>query len=285
MKSKSLKKILFVFLFSALAFFAACSSSDEKDDLTDTDTVSDEDFSGDAEQGDADHNPAEDADTTPDNGDSADDSGNTTPDNGNSADDSDKPADNTDTTGDADTADDTDSGSTDDTDTTGDTGTPDESDTDFEKAAEGCTMIEVPTITMSGYPDEINGYFSPAMGGNAIDIIKILFSGGGLKEGTYALGTGMNENYAQCQQCVMVWVDAEYGEAKEYYFQTAGTLKITKIAGEGDAKRTNGNIKNLILKRAEDNVNYVFVPNGECVAAKFVEWETITDDPSTPGND
>lgn len=260
MKSKIVEKILFVLLFSSLACFVACSGSDEKDDLTDTDADTSDSGITDDDAADADSN-----DTTSDNSDSTDDSADTTPDN------PDTTPENPDST-------------PDDTDTTDDADTSDETDTDFEKESEGCTMIEVPKITMSGYPDEINGYFSPAMGGNAIDIIKI-FLMGDLKEGTYELGTGVNDNYAQCQQCVMVWVDAELAAAQEYYFQTTGTLEITKVAGEGDAQRTNGNIKNLIMKQAEDNLDYIFISNGKCIAAKFVEWETITDDPSTPGND
>ncbi|MBR4532491.1 hypothetical protein IKO70_08805 [bacterium] len=275
MKSKNfIEKILFILLLSALALFVACSSSDEdKEELTDTEADS------------------SDIDTTPDSGDSTDDSADTTPypadttpDGTDSTGDSDEPAGDNDTEPTND--DDTDTEPTEPTEPTNPTEPEptDEPDPEFEQNAEGCTMIEVPTITMSGYPDEINGYFSPAMGGNAIDIIKI-FLMGDLKEGTYELGTGVNDNYSQCQQCVMVWVDAELAAAKEYYFQTAGTLQITKVAGEGDAQRTNGNIKNLILKQAEDNLDYIFISNGKCIAAKSVEWETITDDPSTPGND
>ncbi len=214
--SNFIEKILFVLLFSALALFVACGSSDETEEQPDTDAVTND--SGDSD--------ATDSETTPDN------------------------------------------------------------DTDNATVSD-CIPIEVPTITMSGYPDEVNGYFSPAMGENAIDIVKIYLLGE-LKEGTYELGTGLNDNYAQCQQCVMVWVDAELATAKEYYFQTAGTLTITKIAGEGDAKRTNGNITGLVLKQAEPNEymsNFWFIPDGKCITAERIEWETITDDPSTPGND
>ena len=171
MKSKILEKILLVLLFSAFAFIVvSCSKSDDKEDLPDT--VSDEDSSDDAEPaGDTDSEQKEDADATPENPDP-------TPDNSDSADDSDAPE--------------------------GDTGADDEqadeTDTDFEKEAEGCTMIEVPKITIGGaYPDEVDGYFSPAMGGNAIDIIQIMLLGE-RKEGDYELGTGRNETYMSCKR-------------------------------------------------------------------------------------
>lgn len=233
--SNFIEKILFVLLFSALALFVACGSSDETEEQPDTDAITNDSDTTDLE-------------TTTDNDE------------------------NTEVTSDEETNPDTDASDIE----------PADNDTNNTTVSE-CIPIEVPTITMSGYPDEVNGYFSPAMGGNAIDIVKIYLMGE-LKEGTYELGTGLNDNYAQCQQCVMVWVDAELGTAKEYYFQTAGTLTITKVAGEGDAKRTNGNITGLVLKQAEAN-KYTFIPDGKCITAERIEWETITDDPSTPGND
>ena len=261
-------KILFILLFSALVLFVACGNSDKED--TDTDVSTDEDTA------------------TNDNGNSETADSETT-------DKTEHPDydENTEITTDNETNPDNDASDAgpDDNDpepVTDEDGNNETTDNDSDNGPiEGCTAIEVPTITMSGYPDEINGYFSPAMGGSAIDIIKIYLLGD-LQEGTYELGTGLNDNYTQCQQCVMVWVDAEFAAAQEYYFQTAGTLTITKVAGEGDAKRTNGNITGLVLKQAETNEHmsdFWFIPNGKCITAERVEWETITDDPSTPGND
>ena len=264
MKSRNfIEKIFFIFLFSALACFVACSSSDdEKEDLTDTDTVSDEDTTGDTEpSGDTDSEPADDTDTAPDNADSADDS--------------DVPAGDTDTNTDTDTepAEPTDPAEP----------TTEEPDPGFEQDAEGCTMIEVPQITMGGsHADEINGYFSPAMGESTIDIIKILLMGD-IKTGSYDLGSGVNDNYAQCQQCVMVWVDAALATANGYYFQTHGTLTITEVKDVDGIKRTVGKIKNLILQQAEANEymsDFILIPDGKCIAAEIVEWDTT----NTPGN-
>ena len=232
--SNFIEKILFILLFSALACFVACSSSNEED-TTDTDTVSDEDST-------------DDADPTGDT-DSADDSGEPT----------------------GDTDSDTEPEPT------------DEPDPEFEQNAEGCTMIEVPKITMGGaYADEINGYLSPAIGGNAIDIIRIYLMGN-IKEGTYELGTGLNETYMNCEQCVMVWVDAELGTADEYYFQTHGTLTITEVKDVEGIIRTVGEIRNLILKQAETNEymsDFTLIPDGKCIAAEIVEWDTT----NTPNN-
>lgn len=247
MKSKILEKILLVLLFSAFAFIVvSCSKSDDKEDLPDT--VSDEDSSDDAEPaGDTDSEQKEDADATPENPDP-------TPDNSDSADDSDAPE--------------------------GDTGADDEqadeTDTDFEKEAEGCTMIEVPKITIGGaYADEVDGYFSPAMGDANIDYIHIYLYN--RVEGEYELGTGKNATYANCSECVTVTVDEAEAVANEYYFQTSGTLKITKVATVDEVERTSGEIRNLILKQAEPVDHFEdmeFIDNGKCVAAKIIEWDT-----------
>ena len=268
MKSKIIEKILFVLLFSALSLFVACGSSDENKDLTDSD----------ADTSDTDITDSDSNDTTSDNSDSTDDSADTTqevtdttPDGADSTDDSDKPAGDTDTDTDTEPTNPTEPEPT------------DEPDPEFEQNAEGCTMIEVPKITMGGaYADEINGYLSPAMGGNAIDIIKILLMGD-IKEGTYELGKGLNETYMNCEQCVTVWVDAELGVAKEYYFQTHGTLTITEVKDVDGINRTAGRIKNLILKQAETNEymsDFTLIPSGECIAAEIVEWDTT----NTPNN-
>ena len=251
MKSSNFaKKILFILLFSALALFAACGSSDKEEDTTDSGVVSDEDSSDDADpSSDTGSEPTDDTDTAPDNADSTDDS--------------DEPAGDTDS--------DTEPEPT------------DEPDPEFEQNAEGCTMIEVPKITMGGaYADEINGYLSPAIGGNAIDIIRIYLMGN-IKEGTYELGTGLNETYMNCEQCVMVWVDAELGTADEYYFQTHGTMTITEVKDVEGINRTVGRIRNLILKQAETNEymsDFTLIPDGKCIAAEIVEWDTT----NTPNN-
>ena len=161
--------------------------------------------------------------------------------------------------------------------TTGDdSDTVDETDTGFEQAAEGCTMIEVPKITIGGaYADEVDGYFSPAMGDANIDYIHIyLFN---RVEGEYELGTGKNATYANCSECVTVTVDEAEAVANEYYFQASGTLKITKVVTVDEVERTSGEIRNLILKQAEPVDHFEdmeFIDNGKCVAAKIIEWDT-----------
>ena len=266
MKSRNfIEKILFILLFSALSLFEACGGSDEIEDTTDSD----------ADTSDTDITDSDSSNTTQDNGDSTDDPADTTTDNADPTDDPDGPAENTDT--------DTDIEPTEPTNPAEPTEPADEPDGEFEQNAEGCTMIEVPIITMGGaYADEINGYLSPSLGDNAIDIIKILLMGD-IKEGTYELGKGLNETYMNCEQCVTVWVDAELGVAKEYYFQTHGTLTITEVKDVDGINRTAGRIKNLILKQAETDEHlsdFTLIPEGKCIAAEIVEWDTT----NTPNN-
>ena len=269
MKSKNfIGKFILVFLLLIAFFVVSCGSSDEEDTTDTSDTVSEEagsdtgDTANDSDP--ADSEPEEENDSTPEeNPDSA-------PDDADSTDDSDKPAGETDT----------------DTEPTNPTEPEptDEPDPEFEQNAEGCTMIEVPKITMGGsYADEINGYFGPSLGDSTIDIIRMYLLGE-IQKGTYELGTGINDNYMQCQQCVMVWVDAAAGKAQEYYFQTSGTLQITQVKDVDGIKRTAGVIKNLILKQVEPLNDYLgdfgFTGSDECIAAGIVEWDTT----NTPGN-
>lgn len=259
MKSRNfIEKFVFVFLVVMAFFLVSCGSSEEDENDTSDSGVTDNDPS--------------DTDTS--------DSDTTDSDVSDSTDDSESDTSETDTETDTDA---TDTNSDTDTDTDTDTNPETADDPDFEKDSADCTMIEVPEITMGGaYADEINGYFSPAMGENAIDIIKILLMGE-IKEGTYKLGAGLNDNYAQCEQCVMVWVDAALAAANEYYFQTHGTLTIKEVKDVDGIKRTVGTIKNLIVKQAEANEymsDFTLVPDGKCIAAETVSWDTT----NTPGN-
>ena len=281
MKSSNFaKKILFVLLFSALTLFVACgSSANENEELTDTDTVSDKDTSDDSgHAGDTDSETSEDAETTPDNDENAET---------NDSEINEQTDSNTEPTTDEDSSSeitDNDSENSEPTNPTDPTDPTIEPDPEFEQNAEGCTMIEVPKITMGGsHADEINGYFSPAMGESSIDIIRMYLLGE-IEEGIYELGTGLNDNYAQCKQCVMVWVDAALATANEYYFQTAGTMEITEVRDVDGIQRTVGRISNLILKQVEPLNDYLgdfgFISDGGCIAAEIVEWDTT----NTPGN-
>ena len=275
MKSKNfIEKILFILLFFALACFVACSSSDdEKEELTDTDTVSDKDPSDDSEPvGDTDSETSEDSETMPDNDENAEINDSET---------DEQTDNNTEPTTDEDSSSETTDNDSENPEPTEPTTEP---DPEFEQNAEGCTMIEVPKITMGGsHADEINGYFSPAMGESSIDIIRMYLLGE-IKKGTYELGIGQNSTYMGCQQCVMVWVDAASGTANEYYFQTHGTLAITEVREVDGIKRTVGRISSLILKQVEPLNDYLgdfgFISEGKCIAAEIVEWDTT----STPGN-
>ena len=257
MKSSNfIKKILFILLFSALALFVACGSSENDGNDTPDSGVTDND-SSDTGTSDTDISDTDTSDTgTSDTGANDDD------------------------VSDSDTSDSADDSESDVSDTGADTEPVDETDPEFEEKSKGCTMIEVPKIVVGGaYADEVDGYFSPAMGENTIDIIQIMLLGE-RKEGDYELGTGRNETYMNCKQCVMVWVDAAEGVANEYYFQTHGTLTIKKVTTVDEIERTSGEIKSLVLKQVNrikdenDDVDFEFIPDGKCIAARIVEWDT-----------
>ncbi len=142
-----------------------------------------------------------------------------------------------------------------------------------DDAAAGCVEIEVPTITSSGYSDEISGFFTPAMGGDVIDIVKIILSGE-IKTGTYDLGSDVNLAYETCTQCVSVWVDVENFNPVKAYYQVSGNFVITDVSGEGVDLRTNGYMEDVKLVKSSFPE---FVPEdvSDCVHIAYAEWQTI----------
>jgi len=156
---------------------------------------------------------------------------------------------------------------------------------------ENCIEIDVPTITSAGYYDEINGFFSPSMGDNTIDIVKIFIldtdqstAEYDIETGTYDLGDYPNYTYEQCRQCVMVWIDVALGEPAEAYFQTEGTLTITAVAGSGEETRTDGYIENVKLMKAEFPY-FTLIPDAtECIRIPYADW-SLTSTVAVPDSD
>lgn len=165
-----------------------------------------------------------------------------------------------------------------------------EPDTDYDPG-DGCIEIDVPTITSAGYYDEINGFFSPSLGDNTIDIVKIFIldtkpgtAEYDIEPGTYDLGEYPNYTYEQCRQCVMVWVDVALGEPAEAYFQTEGSLTITAVAGSGEATRTDGYIENVKLMKAEFP-SFTLIPDAtECIRIPYADW-SLTSTVAEPDSD
>ncbi|MBR6244948.1 hypothetical protein IKR20_05190 [bacterium] len=156
---------------------------------------------------------------------------------------------------------------------------------------DGCVELDVPTITSAGYYDEINGFFSPAMGDSTVDIVKIFLMDTNpqteeydIEPGTYDLGSYPNSAYATCLQCVMVWIDVALGEPAEAYFQTEGSLTVTAVAGGDRDTRTDGYIENVKLVKAEFP-DFTPIPEAAgCIRIPYADW-SLTSTVAVPDSD
>ena len=156
---------------------------------------------------------------------------------------------------------------------------------------DGCVKLDVPTITSAGYYDEINGFFSPAMGDSTVDIVKIFLMDTNpqteeydIELGTYDLGSYPNSAYATCQQCVMVWIDVALGEPAEAYFQTEGSLTVTAVAGSDKDTRTDGYIENVKLVKAEFPGFTPIPEDTGCILIPYADW-SLTSTVAVPDSD
>jgi hypothetical protein len=99
----------------------------------------------------------------------------------------------------------------------------------------GCTSITVPSFDYLGSGLLGGTYFGgapdPALGGAAEDLMVLEIWNPELS-GTVDLGSAMNLDYANCEACALVLVDADAeGNPTKSFFQTGGTLTISSLAG------------------------------------------------------
>jgi hypothetical protein len=86
--------------------------------------------------------------------------------------------------------------------------------------------------------------------------------------GTYDLGTGDNNNYATCNQCILILQDlAAPQEPQKYFFQTAGSITIAADTVPGTAADVGLSWSNVTLAEVTldpDTFVSTLVPNGDC---------------------
>jgi len=111
----------------------------------------------------------------------------------------------------------------------------------------------------------LGGEVDLGLGGSEADVIIFeLYSD---EMGTFALGTGANENYGNCDQCVRILedVDLDNGKQPTQYYPTAGSITIEPTAAGGrNVRITLEDLEMVeVTIRAADFVSTP-VPNGEC---------------------
>jgi len=85
-----------------------------------------------------------------------------------------------------------------------------------------------------------------------------------LVAGTFDLASGLNSNYATCDQCVLVFRDQ--GITWQTFFQTAGTLTVdpATIPGSDPITMTWQNVNLIEVTIDQNTFESTPVPNGDC---------------------
>jgi len=87
--------------------------------------------------------------------------------------------------------------------------------------------------------------------------------------GQYDLSSSANDNYINCNQCVLIKNNAKR------YFQDSGTIKVIS----GDAYTTKSKVEVTSLKLVEvtldDSMESTIVNNGECIEVQTVLWDSL----------
>lgn len=183
-----------------------------------------------------------------------------------------------------DTGDDTDVVDTTDTaDPTNPTDPTDSTDpTDPTDTPSGCTGISVDWTTFSQY--QYSNQFV-ASNDDSDPIVLISFfqdEEGSISEGTYDLAAGLNANYKDCTECVLVYsgYDEEEGYSKIYY-QQSGTLKIDAV---DDSSNIKGSISAVLVEVTIDEEDYTSTPveGGTCVEIETASFDSGYEEPCVP---
>lgn len=148
----------------------------------------------------------------------------------------------------------------------------------------GCTNITVPSFDYLGSGLLGGAYFGgapdPALGGAAEDLMVLEIWNPDLT-GTVDLGSAANLDYANCEACALVYVDADAeGNPTQAFFQTGGTLTITSLAGGYYLNGSLSNVNLIEVTQDEQTGALTPVPGGACIT---INSQAIAIDPPVAG--
>ncbi len=106
---------------------------------------------------------------------------------------------------------------------------------------------------------------------------------GSISEGTYDLAAGLNANYKECTECVLVYagyLEEEQNYAK-IYFQQSGTLKIDAV---DDSNNIKGSISAVLVEVTIDEETFESTPvaDGTCVEIETASFNSGYEEPCVP---
>jgi hypothetical protein len=137
-----------------------------------------------------------------------------------------------------------------------------------------CTLVNVSSFVFDFQDDTDTSYSAPLLDnigtplGNDVLVLKIINQGDRVPAptGTFPLATGINENFATCAECFLVFEDQEglNGVPSRLYFHSAGSIRLDQ-----DPRRLvlRGSVEGLVVREATIGENFVstFVPGGACL--------------------
>jgi hypothetical protein len=100
------------------------------------------------------------------------------------------------------------------------------------------------------------------IGGDAAsdELVLELYSAG---QGSFDLGDGINDNYASCAQCVLLYQDLD-GSTPKVFFQEAGTLEINGAVGSDPLPVLFSGVRLVEVTIDPNTFESTPVPNGDC---------------------
>ncbi len=97
-----------------------------------------------------------------------------------------------------------------------------------------------------------------------------------IKEGLYDLGKAPNNNYATCNECILLFEDTTTEGTAKIYFQESGTLELKKVK-EGTMESQGTITAKLVEVTIDTSNNYTSTPveNGSCIELVAQSWDLI----------
>lgn len=132
--------------------------------------------------------------------------------------------------------------------------------------AQTCGRLAAPTSTTLSYSDP--GYWRYTIasgslaGGPTIDEMDAEFFSAAV--GSFDLATGVNNNYATCEQCVTFYRDYTDPVQHKLFFQSAGLLTIDQVPGIDPLTVELSNTRLVEVTIDPDTFESTPVPGGEC---------------------
>ncbi len=155
-------------------------------------------------------------------------------------------------------------------------------------ADSGCTDITLGNLVVTRSTDlqfKAEALVQTPLGGADEDVVLLqLFDP--QTAGTFDLSTPPDDNYEACEHCVALGIDwpVDADDPVERYFQSAGTLTLTKAYSAADPS-VRGSLKNVKLIEVTmdpDTFHTTPVPNGKCITIKSLVFDYSPPDAGTP---